>query len=159
MAIALIPIRRAVLMIRQAISPRLAMRTFANMAGLLEPPVYRSRIGMARPGRRASPAAKSLAERLGGSSSKYPPAKPGALEFGAAQSGPLPTPWPSNLRIHTIRCAPHHVIRTALNPSGTNGRAPERCSPPRERHASAHTAGNVKLLLPPRQSRGISSGL
>jgi hypothetical protein len=112
---------------------------------------------------------------LEGISSKYPPAKPGALECEPlkAAAGSLARPR------KTVRAAaswvPTHRLRTATTgsapittPEITSAdpseavqpymQLPRRARPSGANRVSAHetTAGNVKLLLPPRQSRGIS---
>ena len=97
--------------------------------------------------------------------SNYPPAKPGALigePLKAARRGVIAPP--SNSKPHS--CVGAHEIsmyylvpRIQSHPPSPNEiwKAPTLpivfCS---RFHTRRHTPGNVKLLLPPRQSRGIS---
>ena len=101
----------------------------------------------------------------GSQESNYPPAKPGALigePLKAARRGVIAPP--SNSKPHS--CVGAHEIsmyylvpRIQSHPPSPNEiwKAPTLpivfCS---RFHTRRHTPGNVKLLLPPRQSRGIS---
>jgi len=106
--------------------------------------------------------------------SKYPPAKPGALEMGPLKAARIDMKFPTStlalLMPHLIpnsRTQRQWQVSKATLFSSEVGR-PMSAGPSRNDFSCAWwlksafrrwaTAGNVKLLLPPRQSRGASLG-
>src|SRR4029079_11576013 len=105
---------------------------------------------------------------------KYPPAKPGALEMGPLKAARIDMKFPTStlalLMPHLIpnsRTQRQWQVSKATLFSSEVGR-PMSAGPSRNDFSCAWwlksafrrwaTAGNVKLLLPPRQSRGASLG-
>jgi hypothetical protein len=101
-------------------------------------------------------------------SSKYPPAKPGALGFEPLKAACRPLTRPRFLILKlTLRINTWHVKvpvkRNALSPTPTERRG-QSCRvsfflPSKSSRVHTATVGNVKLLLPPRQSRGNSQDI
>jgi hypothetical protein len=89
-------------------------------------------------------------------STNHPPAKPGAFKLRAAQSG-CKTGNHSLQTMH-LRCA-HPIMQNRLPMNSLSFQIQPEPSRPSDAVAAfgkGHTRVNVKLLLPSRQSRGIS---
>lgn len=96
--------------------------------------------------------------------SKYPPAEPGALGFGSRskrlEEEERPPSWKRPMARRRVVAYPSSLIQPQHKLSRTIiAVAPPVSLPTPEDVSTIGTAGNVKLLLPPRQSRGSSLGV